>query len=482
MTRFERQSVARVRPTGAQSRRILALAMLGLAACTPGFSSSQSGHPSPVAATRSVSAFDAYLRPIIEDAGFDGAVVVMRRDQLLYERYVGREAGPSSPAIGPNTSFLVASISKQFTAAAIEQLRQEGNLSLDDSLSRFLPEYPHADRITIRHLLTHQSGYVGEAPVLAWSQPPYNRASLAQVLAQPLAFDPGTQTQYSNDGYTVLSFVVEAATGLTYGEYLRRTLFLPLGMSSARDFVDNGRPPHFAFPRTFASSGRRLLEGNSGFKHKGASTIALTARDLARWARSFGNGELGELGGEGALARWPVENFHGRRALRSDGYTPGVSVTLFAFPDDDLVVAVVACLDNRQWNVWGDAIAEIAIGEVAEAWPSTSPVLAPDPNEEAAVGRYVIRSPDSAILAEAPMTIAEEQGGLYLYTQGWPIPQYLAPTGEDAYRVRGFYPGEIFLIRNIEGAVTSLRWMRPSYFAPGMEERLEYTYTRVRPN
>jgi CubicO group peptidase (beta-lactamase class C family) len=441
-------------------------------------SSSQPDTESSAIAPRLADAIDAYVDPIIADGGFDGAVLVTRRGAIVYERYSGREAGASSAAIGPNTSFLVASITKQFTAAAIERLRANGRLSLDDSLSRFLPEYPHADRITIRHLLTHQSGYVGEPPAVAWAQPPYDRASLAAVLArQPLAFEPGTRTQYGNDSYTVLSFVIEAVSGLTYGAYLERTFFQPLRMTSARDFVDAGQPSHFAAPRTFAINGRRLLEGNSGFKHKGASTVALTARDLSRWARVFGSGEMGELGlANGALARWSIRDFHGRRALQSDGYTPGVSTTVTVFPDDDLVVLMISSLDNREWNAWGDAIAQIALGEHVEPPPRRAPVLSRDPNASTIVGRFVLHSPESALSTEAPMTIVEEQRGLYLHTEGWPIPQYLAPIGVDAYRVRGFYPGEIFVIRDATGGVSALRWMRPAYFAPGMEERLEYIY------
>jgi len=121
-----------------------------------------------------VARLDAHFGPIISNGRFEGAIVVMRGGNVVYERYSGAEAADAP--IGRRSQFLIASISKTFTAAAIERLRRDGKLSLDDTLDQHLPGFPHAREITIRQLLTHQSGYASEPYGQAWTKPPTREA------------------------------------------------------------------------------------------------------------------------------------------------------------------------------------------------------------------------------------------------------------------------------------------------------------------
>src|SRR5262249_52037258 len=134
------------------------------------------------------------------------------------------------------TTFRVASLTKTFTAAATILLLNQGKLHLDDPLSRFLPDFPNGEHITVEHLLLHQAG------VGTLDEPKFSHGALSlntlvqQIKMQPPLFPPGTDGRYSNEGYLLLAAVIEKVSGMSYAEYLKRNIFDPLGMRSTGNF------------------------------------------------------------------------------------------------------------------------------------------------------------------------------------------------------------------------------------------------------
>lgn len=176
---------------------------------------------------------------------YDGEVpgaslLVMRGDDPVVMESWGYADLATRARAHSETNYRLASVTKQFTATAILLLAREGALSLDDRVSRLLPELPRATReVTIRHLLTHTSGIVDYEELIPEDQ--VEQVRDADVLAlltkeDRLLFEPGTDYHYSNSGYALLALVVERASGLSFATFLRGRIFEPLGMRNSVAF------------------------------------------------------------------------------------------------------------------------------------------------------------------------------------------------------------------------------------------------------
>jgi CubicO group peptidase (beta-lactamase class C family) len=232
---------------------------------------------------------DLVMQRAIEAGGFPGAAVIIgRRDAIVWERGYGRlDYRSNAPVQADSTLYDVASLTKVVaTAAAAMVLVDRGKLQLDDPVSRYLPEFARGDkaRVTVRDLLTHRSGL---PPGRALSRAGGSVAGARQaVLTTALAEEPGERTIYSDLGADALGFVIERVSGEPLDEFVRRSVFAPLGMRSTMF-----RPPPSLRARaapTMSSASRgvvhdgnaRALGGVAG--HAGLFT---TAADLAVFAR-----------------------------------------------------------------------------------------------------------------------------------------------------------------------------------------------------
>jgi CubicO group peptidase (beta-lactamase class C family) len=236
------------------------------------------------------AALDAYLRRL-EAFGFAGSVLVARRGEVLLDEGFGLADEASGEAYTPDTLFDVASVSKQFTAAAVLELEMEGRLRVEDALARFFPAAP-ADKaaITLHQLLTHTSGL---PDVLGAEYEPVSREEmLRRAFAARLVVHPGTRFRYSNAGYSVLAAVVETVSRRPLGDFMRAKLFLPAGMRStgfrlppedrrrlAHGFGLDG-PWGTPLDHPWATDGPWWnLRGNGG--------VLSTSRDLYRWDQAL---------------------------------------------------------------------------------------------------------------------------------------------------------------------------------------------------
>jgi CubicO group peptidase (beta-lactamase class C family) len=189
-----------------------------------------------------VSAHAAWLA---EQDRFSGAVLVAHNGEILLEDAWGladREAGTPNTV---DTRFRVGSINKMFTAVAILQLVESGQLALDDPIGRYLTEYPNpelASAVTVRHLLTHSGGTGDVVDDAHWDTYLQHRLELRQVSDwialfgdRSVSFEPGSRYEYSNYGFILLGALIEAVTGESYYDYVHEHVFAPAGMT-ATDF------------------------------------------------------------------------------------------------------------------------------------------------------------------------------------------------------------------------------------------------------
>ena len=171
---------------------------------------------------------------------FNGNVLIAEKGKVIYQKSFGIANETTGEKLNENSIFELASVSKQFTAMAIMMLKERGKLSLDDSIGKFIPRLKFYGNVTIRNLLNHTGGLPDYMdPVMEAVKPEKRIADnndIIKVLAAkqiPAVFAPGTKFEYSNTGYALLASVIERASGISYDEFLKKNIFLPLGMSNS---------------------------------------------------------------------------------------------------------------------------------------------------------------------------------------------------------------------------------------------------------
>ena len=261
--------------------------------------------------------------------------------------------------VKPETVFQSGSIGKQFTAAAVMILVEEGKLSLDDKIIKFFPDVPATwSNITVRHLLTQTSG-MGDYPPEVDLRREYTEDEYFEYFKKaPLSFAPGEKWDYSNSGYATLGFLIHKVTGKFYGEFLREKIFKPLGMTSARVISEADIVPNRA-------AGYRLVQGalkNQEWVSPSTNSTAdgslyLTILDLAKWdaalytdrplkqsslAQIWTPVKLNDGERKGYGFGWHTETLHNRRVVFHGGAWQGFKSFILRFPDDKLTIMFFA--------------------------------------------------------------------------------------------------------------------------------------------
>lgn len=340
----------------------------------------------------------------------------------------------------PWTVFRIGSVTKQFTALAIMQLAEQGRLSLDDSLQRFVPTFPTPGRrITIRHLLNHTSGIPSYTSIgRAWSDKMRLDLShdslLALVKDRTPDFLPGERFLYDNTGYYLLGMVIEAASGQTYAQYLAQHLFTPLGLGGtsyceSRPIIE-GRATGYQVDSSGAVVHADFLSMTQPYA---AGSLCSTAADLVTWQRALAGDRLVRSGGyatmstSGRLNNGTATGYgfglgasapNGHRQIGHSGGINGFSSMLSAYPDDSLIVVVLANSEDANTGRIAQRIARAAFG-LTEPVVRDLPVSAAEATRFA--GNYRLNDAlDLRVFArgDSLMMQATGQGASRLLSQG----------------------------------------------------------------
>jgi CubicO group peptidase (beta-lactamase class C family) len=323
-----------------------------------------------VAAAQDVSQMDQVVQSFASKQAFMGSVLVAQGNEVLLSKGYGFANLEWNLPNSPTTKFAIASVTKQFTAAAILLLEERGKLKTDDLFRKWMPEAPAAwDKITIFQLLTHTSGVPNYTALPGYHSDEPFPATLEKVLARypnrPLEFQPGEKFSYNSWGYVLLGYLLEKVTGDSYEKFIQTNIFTPLGMKDS-GYYSNAP----IIPRRSA----RYIQGKDGPEHldfdesKAFSAGALysTTEDLLRWVQGlFG----GKLLSPTALAKMtsPTSVYSGYAMgvelwsfdygqkydsiMHSGGVAPGMpgaAALLKYFPEKKLTVVVLANLDTSQ--------------------------------------------------------------------------------------------------------------------------------------
>jgi CubicO group peptidase (beta-lactamase class C family) len=315
------------------------------------------------------------------------AVAVIQNGEIVFKNGYGEANLESGVPITPGSVFYMASVSKQFVAFAILLLEQEGRLSLDDDIRKFVPELPdYGQPITVRHLIHHTSGirdYLGLADLAGMDIGRFHDDdSVIRFISRQKAlnFDPGAEYLYSNSGYFLLAVIVERASGQTLREYADEQIFGPLGMDNSH-FHDDYQHiiPERAFSYFEGPGGYRTFL--STFDRVGSGGTYSTVEDLYLWDQNFYDGSVG---GKALIERMhtpgmlnngneidyamgiSVGEYRAVREVQHGGALGGYRTYLTRFPDQDLSVIVLANLGSVGVGRLAHNIADLYLVDVLE--------------------------------------------------------------------------------------------------------------------
>ena len=227
---------------------------------------------------------------------FMGVVLVARGDQVLFRQAYGMADREGGAPLRPDSRLRLASISKQFTAAAILHLQDEGKLSVEDPVCRWITPCPAGwETMRISHLLSHTSGLPDLMQRPDWGRRRVQPTTLAELTAQTMLyrpqFEPGTKTDYNNAAYNLAADIVQRASGLSYNDYLQQTFFDPLGMAdTGSDADDLGHGIVYGYTDYSGTKARHPVSNVSVVW--GAGALYSTVDDLLKWEQALHGGRL----------------------------------------------------------------------------------------------------------------------------------------------------------------------------------------------
>jgi CubicO group peptidase (beta-lactamase class C family) len=323
---------------------------------------------------------------------FDGAmpgaaVAVVRNGEIVFSRGYGLANLEYGIPITNETVFHVASVSKQFTAFAVALLADEGLLSLDDDVRTYMPEFPDfGETVTLRHLIHHTSGLRDQWELLAmagWRMDDViTTEHILKMLSyqRELNFSPGEEYLYSNMGYTVLAEVIERVTGQTFADWMRSTVFEPLGMERTHFHHDHR---HIVPGRAYSyqpgdGDGDGYIKSVLNYANVGATSLFTTVDDLARWLINFetkvvGNDRiLNTMQRRGLLNSGrqisyafalSVNEYRGALVIGHGGADAGYRSFAARFPEHDIGIVVLSNLGTVSPEALAYRIADLYLGD-----------------------------------------------------------------------------------------------------------------------
>ncbi len=237
-----------------------------------------------------VSNIDSLMNYTYENGLFNGTVLVSQNNEVIYRNSFGYADFDKKELLAPESSFYLASVSKQFTTMAVMILKERGKLSYDDKLSDYFPDFPdYADSITIRHMMTHTSGIPDHYRLNAYKAG-LNNDDVYDILVKQkkLDFEPGSQYSYSNGGYVLLSMIVAKVSGQPFHEFMKTNIFTPLGMDNTLVY-DRSEPE--VTNRAIGYNANGKLDDYEIFT-TGAGGLYSNIDDLFKWDQALNNDQL----------------------------------------------------------------------------------------------------------------------------------------------------------------------------------------------
>jgi CubicO group peptidase (beta-lactamase class C family) len=307
---------------------------------------------------------DAVFNKVIKDNSPGASVLVAKDGKIIYQKGFGYADVGNHIPFTIETKSRIGSITKQFIASAILKLQEEGKISVNDKLSKFIPDFPRDDEVTIHHLLTHTSGihsftekadFMKNATVEIKSEDMIN-----SIKKDPYDFNPGEKFLYNNSGYFILGYIIEKISGESYENYMKKIFFDPLGMKDTGVHNSHTIYEHEAYGYSYDGKFQKAINWDMS-QAGGAGSIYSTVGDLYRWNEGIFNGKVlskasldsaftsvklndgstpKDIGG-GYGYGWVISDVRGLKEIQHGGGLNGFNSQILRFPELNITVAVL---------------------------------------------------------------------------------------------------------------------------------------------
>jgi CubicO group peptidase (beta-lactamase class C family) len=293
---------------------------------------------------------------------FNGTVLVVNKGKVVFSKGYGFKNVQDSTYNDVNTIYQLGSVTKQFTAAIILQLQEQKKLSVQDKLSKYFPDYPQGDKITIENLLTHTSGifnYTNNREFMssgAATKPSTEEKMVALFKDQPLDFEPGSKWSYSNSGYSLLGYIIEKVTGQPYEWVVRERIFNPLHMThSGFDFTHLASRDKAQGYTTYTETLRlpgAIVDSSVSYA---AGAIYSTVNDLWEWHKGLMANKIIKAASQDKAYTpfrnhygygWAIDSVLGKRILSHGGGIFGFNTNIARITADDVCVVLLANMNT----------------------------------------------------------------------------------------------------------------------------------------
>lgn len=316
---------------------------------------------------------DSLIQKAVQLNRFNGSVLVSKNGRIVYEKAYGYQNVEKNILNTPNTVYQIGSTTKEFTAAVILKLIENHQLSLDDKLSNYFPDFVRGNEITIKHLLTHTSGIyeILRDPVAfnGGTQPRSKEQMLSFFINKPLDFDPGTQYSYCNSGYMLLGLIIEKVTGKSYEQVVKDFILKPLKMNhTGFDFVGlQSRDKAVGYSKYTKKIKEASVSWDSTATYS-AGSLYSTVDDLYRWHKGLLNYKVYNkaslekatipfLEGYG-LGCW-IDMIYDKKVVSHGGNIFGFTGYFGRIQEEDVSIIILNNIFNRQIETIGLSILAI---------------------------------------------------------------------------------------------------------------------------
>lgn len=376
-------------------------------------------------------------------------MAISRDGALDYARGYGMANLEHDAAIAPDSVFQVASVAKQFTAFAILLLAQDGKLSLQDDIRKYLPELPdYGHKVTIAQLIHHTAGLREEATLMflaGWrGGDPKNEADVLRVTAKQRAlnFTPGSQALYSNTHYTLLGIIVRRVAGMPLREFAEQRMFRPLDMKDTRFQADHLEVVHRRAIGYRPIDGGAWLTSLPRSDQYGAGNLLTTVGDLLKWYENFNHarvggravveamqasGTLNDGSATGYGGGLRIERYRGLRTIGHDGVDAGYRADAVSFPEQRLIIATLCNSGSIAPDALTRKIADIYLGDRLTPIAPLPKVKMTEAELSALAGVYWSRVTGEVVRVEM------KDGALQGTGSSWP----LVPIGHGVFSIDG---------------------------------------------
>ena len=366
---------------------------------------------------------DEYMQALTNIKDFSGAVMVTKQNKVLLKKGYGMADREWNIANTADTKFRIGSVTKQFTAACILQLVEAGKLSLDDKLSKFYPDFPKGDSVTIHMLLNHTSGIASytdqkdfmNVATLSWPKD----SMIAYFKNKPYNFSPGTKWAYNNSGYFLLGCIIEKVSGQSYETYLQQHIFTPLDMKNSG--VDKLDSVLIFRAKGYEKKGKKTV--NAGYISMdwpfSAGVLYSTLDDLYKWDRAlYENKILSDASrkkmftpgksnyGYGII----IDSMENHLRIWHNGGIPGFSTNFSRFVNDDICTVVFS---NNGANT--DFVA-IALADILFDLPVEVPYI----HKEVKINPDLLDRYVGKYAAGLTLELIKKDGKLWRHREGTP--------------------------------------------------------------